>query len=105
MAKQLAFLEYTFILDPKDTFQHSYEFEKFLGEFLAFHGMDGQVIETVAGGVNGKKIILITSIKDMALPQNPTPNPVGRPKSPGSQFKDLSARKLRAPALAFQGKK
>lgn len=103
MSKQLAFLEYTFILDPTNTFQHVYEFEKFLSDFLKTRGLEGQIMETVAGGVNGKKIILISKVKD--IPVSEPTNPVGRPKSPGSQLKDMARRKYTVPALKFQGKR
>lgn len=99
--KNLALLTYTFLFDPTATFQHLYEFEKSLSDFFAAHGMEAEVIKTVEGG-GGNRMLLITRIQEIVPP---VANPVGRPKSPGSQFKDLSAVKLRAPALAFKQRK
>lgn len=99
--KNLTLITYSFLFDPTTTWSHLYEFEKSLSDFFAAHGMEAEVIKTVDGAM-GTKVLAITRIQTIVAPP---PNPVGRPKQPGSQFKDLSEVKLRAPALAFKKRK
>lgn len=99
--KNLALITYSFLFDPSATWAHLYEFEKSLSDFFAAHGMEAEFVKNVEGS-GGNKMLLISKIQEITAPPA---NPVGRPKSPGSQFKDLSAVKLRAPALAFKQRK
>ncbi len=99
--KNLVALQYNFIFPPGDTWAHLYEFEKSLADFFAAHGMEATVIRPIEGGSAGRTLI-IEKMEIVALPQAP---PDERRKQPGSQLKDMAERKLRAPALKFQGKK
>lgn len=102
MAGKYAYLTYTFLFNADSTFQNLYEFEKSLTDFFAAHGMEAEIVKTVEGAGQGR-ILLLSKMQMIPLPKEPSP--VGRPKQPGSQFKDLAERKLRAPALAFKQRK
>lgn len=106
MAKKIVYLEYTFLMDPADTFQHLYEFEKFLEDFLVAHGYEGNVIESVSGGNQGRRMVYINKISQSVAPSQASR--AGRPPEPKGQLKnvkDATNYRLRAPALKFQGKK
>ncbi len=100
--KNTVFLDYTFLFDASEAFTHLYEFEKALSDFFVAYGMEAKVLKTIEGA-SGRRIIVLTKLAPIPLPQDPKPQ--GRPREPSSQFKQLSERKLRAPALKFQGKK
>jgi hypothetical protein len=100
MAKQLAFLEYTFVFEPgAQTWQRGFEFEKDLADFLAAHGLDASITETIGG--TGRRVIFIEGMDKMADLLNPIPNPPGRPKSVSSQLKEYATSKPRAAERNF----
>jgi len=53
-----AFLEYAFIFDPVDTWQHLYQFEQDLGKFFEERNLEAEILETV-GGQSGRRVIVI----------------------------------------------
>lgn len=62
MKKQIAYLEYTFIFDPSETFQSGTKFEKFLSDFFGDHGYEAEVVETV--GNTSRRVISITKVNE-----------------------------------------
>jgi hypothetical protein len=58
MKKQIAYLEYTFIFDPSETFQSGTKFEKFLSDFFNDMGYEAEVVETV--GNASRRVLSIT---------------------------------------------
>lgn len=100
MGRNIVFLQYTFLFDPVNTWQHSSEFENQLAEFFAQYGKDMEVIKSI-GNTQTQKMVLITNKPSPVMPVN---NKVGRPQSSGSMLKDLSHRELRAPARDFINK-
>ena|SRR5581483_9916208 len=57
----LAFLEYSFLFDPSDTWQSMDEFEHELTAFFAMHGKMGKLIKTLDGS-RTKRIVYVTNI-------------------------------------------
>ncbi len=55
---QLACLEYLFIFNPADTWQHLYQFEDAFAKFLQEHGMEGKVLDSIDKG-GSRRIIQI----------------------------------------------
>jgi hypothetical protein len=80
----LAILEYMFVFDPTDTWQHGSQFEKSLSEYFYSQGFDVSLID-IRGGSN-KRAIQIT--------KRPAPVPVldnqPKPKSINQQFQRLT---------------
>ena len=60
MVKNLAYLEYTILFDPSETWAHLYEFEGKFGEFLKTIGLEAEVMVPV--GLATKKILFIRKI-------------------------------------------
>jgi hypothetical protein len=102
MASNLQLLDYTFMFDPEQTYQHLFQFEQDLQKFFRDKQMDMQIVKTMEGG-QGRRILIITK-KDLETHINTPKNPVGRPQSSGSRLKELAHRELRAPAKAFINK-
>jgi len=98
---KIAFLEYNFIFDPSETWSNLYQFEQTLIKYFETIGMDVQMVKTIEG-VGARRILIIS--KKQIVPTMEK-NPVGRPQTIGSKFKEMATRKLRAPALAFKKKK
>lgn len=98
--KDIAFLEYAFLFDPTETWSNLYQFEQMLGKYFDTLGFDATIVKTVEKGA-GKRILFITK-KQTIVAQPPK---IGRPQSAQSKLKEMSARKLKAPALKFMGKK
>lgn len=108
--KQLIFLEYTFLFDAADAWQHLSQFESDLSDFFRMHDLDVGIVKTI-GGQAGKRIMILkkvgelermrtdeNQVKDRAMDE--------RRKQPGSKLRDLTKRKLSAPAIKFiKGKK
>jgi len=63
MAHNFVFLDYTFLFDSNDTWQHLHQFEGDLSKFFAERGFQAEVIKTVEGQI-GKRILLIKRIDD-----------------------------------------
>ena len=98
MAVKLTFLEYTFMFDGTNPFNHLYEFETALGKFFDEHGLMAENIKSVEGNL-AKRIMYITRKPDMGQPE--ALKPPGRPVTLKGQIQRLSDRKLRAPAVRF----
>lgn len=56
--KQIAYLEYTFIFDPSETWQSGYKFERDLSDFFGAYGFEAEVVETV--GNASRRVLQIT---------------------------------------------
>lgn len=54
----MAFLEYAFLFDPKDTWQHLSQFENAFSKFLRSYGMEGQVLNSI-NPKDGRRIVYI----------------------------------------------
>ena len=98
MAAKLVFLDYTFMFDSTNPFNHLYEFETALGKFFDERGLQAENIKSVEGSL-AKRVMYITRKPDMGQPDSP--KPVGRPVTLKGQIQRLSDRKFRAPALQF----
>lgn len=84
MAKQIALLEYTFMFDPTNTWQHGTQFEKDLGDFFAAHGFEANLVET--RGNSNRRIFYIERIQAMPKLSNKTPQ---GPKSPQERLNQM----------------
>ena len=49
MGRQLVLLKYMFLLDPDETWDNVWDFEKSLNKFLSTEGLIGQVIKGIEG--------------------------------------------------------
>jgi hypothetical protein len=65
------FLEYEFIFDPAETWSSLYELEGSLTKYLDSIGMEGEIMETVEGQSNGRRIIFVKKKPEMPLPTAP----------------------------------
>ena len=54
----LVFLEYFFLFDPVETWQHVHQFEQDFGKFLLERGLEANIIEGV-GDKAGKRVLFI----------------------------------------------
>ncbi len=97
--KQYALLRYMFLFEPGTTWQHAFEFEKTLVDFLGTRGMEAQFVNVAEGGT-GEKILLIKK-KDMILPPSP-PNAVGRPKTVAGTLRGMSTHTPKAMERDFK---
>ena len=70
----LVFLEYFFMFDPDETWQHVHQFEQEFGQFLDERGMEANIIDGV-GEKAGKRVLFINK-KETILEQV-----VSKPKS------------------------
>jgi hypothetical protein len=100
--KNPVMLEYMFMFDATDTWQHLSQFENDLADFFRAQGFQAEIIKSISGQV-GKRVLFIEKVKNPL--QKMQANPPGRPKQPGSIAKELSERKFSAPAKEFMGKK
>lgn len=100
--KNIAYLDYTFLIDTEEAFSHLFEFEKSLAEFFDTRDMEAHILKSVEGSLS-KRIMFICK---KPLINEPATAPVGRPITPKGIVKKLGDRKLRAPAMKFmKGKK
>lgn len=73
MAKSMAFLEYAFFFDPKDTWSHLSQFENSFAKFLKEHGMEGQILNSINPN-GGKRIVYIRALTvPQEMPKPPEP--------------------------------
>jgi len=102
MADRLAFLEYTFVFQPgAQTWQRGFEFEKDLADFLAAHGLEAKIIETIGG--TGRRVVLVEKMDKLDKARDgQTTNPPGRPMSVGSRLKQLTPEKTKAAERRFK---
>jgi len=96
-----AFLEYAFIFDPVDTWQHLHQFEQDLAKFFDEHNLQAEVLDTV-GGQKGRRVIVITPKEEIKIPPSVKK---GKPKSASKRLKEMGKKKLRAPAKKWLNKK
>jgi hypothetical protein len=61
MARKYVFLDYTFIFDPTDSWQHVSQFESDLSDFLGAYGFEAQIVNAI-GGQPGKRMLLVRRI-------------------------------------------
>ena len=61
--KNLAFLEYMFMFDPTDTWQHGSQFERDLAGFFAAFGKEAEVVEV--RGSSGRRVFVIKNMEKL----------------------------------------
>lgn len=83
MNKNMAFLDYTFLFNPVETWQHLSQFESDLADFFATLGLEAEIVKSV-NGQPGKRLLLIQRVKSKVNEITPTPM-----RSPKEQLKDL----------------
>ena len=88
----IVFLEYFFVFDPADTWQHVDQFEGDLSKFLDEHGLEGEIIQS-AEDKKGKRILKITK------------KPIIPPVPQVEESMDTSKKRLKAMSLTRQGGK
>lgn len=71
-SKTIALLDYCFLFDPAETWQHLSQFEGAFGKFLKEHNMEGQVLNSI-NPRDGRRIIFIRSIKTPGVMDAITP--------------------------------
>jgi hypothetical protein len=94
------FLEYSFLFDAVDTWQHLYQFESDLAKFFSERGLEAEIIKTVEGQASGRRILAIS--KKNNLESKVTDKARGRPQSIKGRISDFKRVNLRAPAVKFQ---
>lgn len=99
----IALIEYAFMFDTGEAWSNLYQFESTVLKYFDALGFEAEVLKTVEGAT-GRRILMLKK-KPMPVNGPVEKNPVGRPQSTGSKFKDLAERKLSKAALAFQKKK
>ena len=82
-----AFLEYAFIFDPVDTWQHLFEFEQDLAKFFNERNLQAEILETV-GGQSGRRVIVITKKEMIKIPES---EPEVKPDKVSTSKKRLKA--------------
>lgn len=93
---KLAFIEYYFLLDTTNTYQHVSQFENDLTKFFSERGLEAQILNNVAGQI-GKRILYIKKKAMMDAPRESTePVKVGRPKTPQGLLKDMKTKQVKA---------
>lgn len=99
---KIVLLEYNFMFDPSESWQHLWQFEQDLSNFFNAHGFEAQIIKTIEGQ-SGKRVLFI---KKKGLPiVTGEPEKQGRPQTLKGKFKEMSNRELRKPAKEFENKK
>ena len=102
MATQ-ALLEYAFLFDTSEAWSNLYQFESTILKYFETLGFDAEILKTVEGAT-GRRIMILK--KKPQVVNGPTDkNPVGRPQTTGSKFKDLAQRKPTKAELEFKKKK
>lgn len=75
MARKIVMLDYTFLFDPTDTWQHLYQFQKSFTDFLKERGMQGEIVANVDGG-RGRTVLLIEKIEENLPKEEKASKPV-----------------------------
>lgn len=103
-------MEFMFLFDPSDTWQHAYQVERWIADSLEKAGLEGEMVKTMLGNtpiiidkpvLTGKKVYYIKSKDKLDLLRS-QPNPVGRPKSIKGIVKSMSDKKTKAPERNFK---
>ena len=107
MAK-LVFLEYMFLMDPAETFQHRHQLERALADFFASKGMQADIIrgsKTVPITINapvlsaGKRVLQITRMDKLDVMARPEGTKVGKLKG---KLDKMRTKKLSKEEERFQ---
>lgn len=64
---ELVFLEYSFIFDPKETWEYLADFEKDLQDFFGSYGLEARTMKAIETS-ESKRIVLITRVAPSPLP-------------------------------------
>lgn len=86
-----AFLEYAFIFDTTETWQHLFQFEQDLSKFFALHGCEAQILKTIEGG-GSKRILYIKRIDKLLQPAVKKNMPVRSPNEQLSKMRKVIRR-------------
>ena len=92
--KNTIFLEYTFLFDADNTWQHLSQFESELAEFFGDKGFSADILKSISGQ-SGRRILLIKKVDPIEEIREQST------KDPGKQLKEYANRKLRTPAVKF----
>jgi hypothetical protein len=79
MAKQFAFLDYTFIFDTS-TWSHVSQFDADLADFFSAYNLEAQKLNSISGQP-GKRVFLIRPIEPLIAPIQPN-----KPSKPVQQI-------------------
>jgi hypothetical protein len=85
MAKQYAFIDYTFILDT-NTWQHVSQFESDLADFFSAYNLECQRMNSIGGQV-GKRVFILRPIAVLGSPKGPSQT---KPVSTKTMFKNVA---------------
>jgi hypothetical protein len=85
MAKQLAYLDYTFVFDPSQTWSHLHEFEADLARHFKQVGLEAEIVRGM--GSTGRAMLFIKPKPDSVM--EVTPQSV---KSPRQQLKKVMGK-------------
>lgn len=103
-------MEFMFLFDPAETWQHVYQVERWIADSLDRMGMEGEIVKTMLGNtpliidkpvLTGKKVYFIKSKNKMDL-LRATPKVVGRPKSLKGVISGMSNKNIKAPERDFK---
>lgn len=72
--KDLVFLEYCFLFDPKNTWQHLSQFEEDLKTFLLEHGLEAQILDTI-DPKSGRRVVYIIKKEGEIISKQPNQPP------------------------------
>jgi hypothetical protein len=67
--KNLALMEYMFLLDPTETYTNVFQFEADLNLFFATKGMEIKAVSPV-NGFNGKRMVMIEKKEEIETTEN-----------------------------------
>jgi hypothetical protein len=93
-----AFLQYSFIFDPSQSWSHVYQFEKDLADFFAANGFEAELMKQVEGSSN-QKVFILKKIEGSIVPTNSQP---GRPITIPGTFKKIREMKVSAKVRDFK---
>lgn len=100
-----AFLQYSFIFNPDNSWSHVYQFEKDLSDFFRSKGFEAELMKQVEGSSN-QKVFLVKKIESAVIPTNIQPSKVfsklGRPTTIPGIFKKLRETKESAIVKHFK---
>ncbi len=83
MPRRLAYLEYTIMFDPSETWSHLYDFEGSFAKFLTALGLEAEIITPL--GAAPKRVIFIKKKSELS----PLAPVAKKQKGPQRAFRDL----------------
>ncbi len=92
-------LEYTYMMNPAETWQHLYQFEQDFAKFLEERGFEAEVITNIDGQISQRRLLFIRKRKGI-IPM-PAPSSPGRPKTPQGLLRDMQEKKINAATRDF----